>query len=110
MSSKKAEYCCERRLPNSDRRHNGFESVTKAKVKVGPLQSRVLILAANLNSGADVLVLLDLSGCKVPLQPELWLRADGFIPTHSWFTQLTKHYFLLGTAGHSFRPGSCFKV
>jgi hypothetical protein len=69
--------------------------------------SHVLIHAAN--SGADVISdfksYLSSRDAKFSLKPELWLRADGSIPACSWFMRLTKRYFPLGTAGHSFRPG-----
>jgi len=69
--------------------------------------SRVLILAAN--SGVDVISdfksYLASRDAKFPFKPELWLRANGSIPTRSWFLRLAKRYFPLGTAGHSFRPG-----
>ncbi|KIM37657.1 hypothetical protein M413DRAFT_46067, partial [Hebeloma cylindrosporum] len=69
--------------------------------------SRVLILAAN--SGPEVISdfrrYLSSRDSIFPFKPELWLRADGSIPTRSWFLRLTKRYFPSGTAGHSFRPG-----
>jgi hypothetical protein len=40
-----------------------------------------------------------------PFNPELWLRADGSIPSRRWFLSLSRSYFGLDTAGHSFRPG-----
>ena len=44
--------------------------------------------------------------CLFPFNPELWLCANGSIPTHRWFLSLSRSHFGSETAGHSFRPGS----
>jgi hypothetical protein len=36
-----------------------------------------------------------------PFHPELWLRADGTIPTCSWFIRCLQHHFLSDVVGHS---------
>ena len=40
-----------------------------------------------------------------PHRPELWIRADGSVPTRSWFLQRLHHYFPSDTAGQSLRAG-----
>ena len=37
--------------------------------------------------------------------PELWLRASGKVPTHSWFIKRLARYFLKDIAGQSLRSG-----
>ena len=39
------------------------------------------------------------------LRPELWLRADGTIPTRSWFIKRLRHFFPSAIAGQSMRAG-----
>jgi len=38
-------------------------------------------------------------------RPELWLRADGTIPTHSWFIHCLCHFFPNSIAGQSMHAG-----
>jgi hypothetical protein len=38
-----------------------------------------------------------------PFHPELWLRADGSIPTRSWFIRRLRQHFPSDVAGHSLR-------
>jgi hypothetical protein len=40
-----------------------------------------------------------------PFHPELWLRADGSVPTRSWFIHLLRQHFRSDVAGHSLRAG-----
>jgi len=40
-----------------------------------------------------------------PLNPELWLRLDGQIPTRAWFIRRLRHYFPKEVAGQSLRSG-----
>ncbi|KAI0656135.1 hypothetical protein C8Q70DRAFT_899843, partial [Cubamyces menziesii] len=40
-----------------------------------------------------------------PLRAELWLRADGQVPTRSWFMQRLWRIFPRDIAGHSMRAG-----
>jgi hypothetical protein len=40
-----------------------------------------------------------------PFHPELWLRADGSIPTRSWFIRRLRQHFPSDVAGHSLRAG-----
>jgi hypothetical protein len=40
-----------------------------------------------------------------PLLPHLWLRADGSIPTRSWFLTRLRLHFLVDIAGQSMRCG-----
>jgi hypothetical protein len=39
------------------------------------------------------------------LRPELWLRADGTLPTRSWFIARLRHFFPCSIAGQSMRAG-----
>ncbi|KAI0323361.1 hypothetical protein GY45DRAFT_1216373, partial [Cubamyces sp. BRFM 1775] len=40
-----------------------------------------------------------------PLRAELWLRANGAVPTRSWFMQRLRRIFPRDVAGHSMRAG-----
>lgn len=40
-----------------------------------------------------------------PLNPELWLKSDGTIPTQSWFINRLHSYFPSDIAGQSMRAG-----
>ncbi|KAJ8475333.1 hypothetical protein ONZ51_g6619 [Trametes cubensis] len=40
-----------------------------------------------------------------PLRAELWLRADGRVPTRAWFMQRLRRIFPRDVAGHSMRAG-----
>jgi hypothetical protein len=40
-----------------------------------------------------------------PYNPELWLRANGSVPTHGWFLQLLCHFVPPDISGHSLRAG-----
>ena len=40
-----------------------------------------------------------------PFHPDLWLREDGSIPTHSWFIHQLHSHFPSGVASHSLRAG-----
>jgi hypothetical protein len=40
-----------------------------------------------------------------PLHPQLWLRANGFSLTRSWFLCSLRQYCLPNIAGHSMRAG-----
>src|ERR1700737_3354354 len=40
-----------------------------------------------------------------PLHPQLWLCANGFSPTCSWFLCRLQQYCLPNIAGHSMRAG-----
>jgi hypothetical protein len=40
-----------------------------------------------------------------PFHPELWLRADGSIPTHAWFIRRLHQHFPSDVAGHSLHAG-----
>lgn len=40
-----------------------------------------------------------------PFHPELWLRADGSIPTRGWFIRRLRQHFPSDVAGHSLRAG-----
>jgi hypothetical protein len=40
-----------------------------------------------------------------PFHAELWLRADGSIPTRSWFIRNLRAHFPSNVAGHSLRVG-----
>jgi hypothetical protein len=40
-----------------------------------------------------------------PFHPQLWLKADGTIPLHSWFINRLRHYFGSHIAGQSLRAG-----
>jgi hypothetical protein len=42
---------------------------------------------------------------RFPYNPELWLRADGSIPTRSWFMLRLRRHFASDVAGHSLRSG-----
>ena len=40
-----------------------------------------------------------------PLNPELWLRLNGQVPTRAWFIRRLHHYFPKEVAGQSLRSG-----
>ena len=40
-----------------------------------------------------------------PLNPELWLRLNGQVPTRAWFIHRLRHYFPKEVAGQSLRSG-----
>ncbi|KAL1695678.1 hypothetical protein GGG16DRAFT_31373, partial [Schizophyllum commune] len=40
-----------------------------------------------------------------PYHAELWLRADGSVPTRGWFIRRLHHHFPTDVAGHSLRSG-----
>lgn len=40
-----------------------------------------------------------------PWRPELWLRANGSIPTRSWFMRRLRTHFATDVGGHSMRAG-----
>ena len=40
-----------------------------------------------------------------PLKPELWLRANGNIPTRRWFIRRLRSFFANDISGHSMRAG-----
>lgn len=42
---------------------------------------------------------------QFPLRAELWLRANGAVPTHAWFIRKLRAIFLRDIAGHSMRTG-----
>ena len=39
------------------------------------------------------------------LRPELWLRADGTLPTRSWFIAGVRRFFPISITGQSMRAG-----
>ena len=40
-----------------------------------------------------------------PFHPQLWLRADGSVPTRGWFIHRLRRHFPADVAGHSLRAG-----
>jgi hypothetical protein len=42
---------------------------------------------------------------QFPLRPELWLRADGTVPTRSWFIACLHHFFPVTIGGQSMHAG-----
>lgn len=42
---------------------------------------------------------------RLALRPELWLEADGTIPTRSWFISRLRRHFGSNVSGHSLRAG-----
>jgi hypothetical protein len=48
---------------------------------------------------------LSVRDARFPLKPELWLRANGSIPTRSWFIQQLRTFFPSDIAGQSMRAG-----
>ena len=43
--------------------------------------------------------------CLFPFHPQLWLRADGSVPTCGWFIHCLCQHFPADIAGHSLRAG-----
>ena len=43
--------------------------------------------------------------CLFPFHPQLWLQADGSVPTHGWFIHHLHQHFSANVAGHSLRAG-----
>jgi hypothetical protein len=43
--------------------------------------------------------------CMFRVRPELWLKADGTIPTRAWFMKHLRHFFPNAYAGQSMRAG-----
>ena len=40
-----------------------------------------------------------------PFHPQLWLHANGTVPTHGWFICCLQQHFLSDVSGHSMRAG-----
>lgn len=40
-----------------------------------------------------------------PFHPQLWLRADGTVPTRGWFIRRLRQHFPSDVSGHSMRVG-----
>ena len=45
-----------------------------------------------------------------PYHPQLWLRADGTVPTRSWFIRRLRKYFPTDIAGQSMRAGGATRI
>ena len=48
--------------------------------------------------------------CLFPFHPQLWLRADGSVPTYGWFIHHLHQYFPANVAGHSLHAGGATVV
>ncbi|KAJ3524202.1 hypothetical protein NMY22_g11105 [Coprinellus aureogranulatus] len=69
--------------------------------------SKVLIQKLNTDDDPHSVFMKYLTSCDTifPHNPELWLRADGSIPTRGWFIPNLRSFFPGNVGGHSLRSG-----
>ncbi|KAH9897713.1 hypothetical protein C8Q73DRAFT_682283 [Cubamyces lactineus] len=87
---------------------NGYEYSLPAH-KADPFfeGNRVLVRrsASSPNPLAAFEAYLTIRDHRFPLRAELWLQADGRVPTRAWFMQRLRRIFPRDIAGHSMRAG-----